>query len=480
MTTSSGIDIKIDWKFFNPSYLPFLEDPTRTQILFGGASAGKSQFIVGQRTVWDLIKGGRNYLIVRNVARTSSTSTFNQVKQTIDTWGLNKYFKIVNHIQSVTCVNGYQALFEGLDNVEKLKSILPEKGVITDILIEEATETEFEDIKQLQKRLRGAADHPKRLSLLFNPILKSHWIYEEYFAGRFHDGDRIYRDLDLVIAHFTYKDNCFLEKDDVKALENESSEYHHNVYTLGLWGVLGGVIFTNWRVDDLSLDIGRFDNIRNGLDFGFAEDPMAFNRIHYDRMRKRIYIFYEHHEKGLTNPKIADRIRSVVGKELVTCDSSEPKSIKELQEAGINATGARKGKDSVNFGIQFLQQHEIIIDKSCQETINEFEQYQWKKLRTGEVLNIPVDKNNHHVDNIRYALENDMPDENERTTPRIAVIQPKGTEYVDPEMIQKARKRLKPGEELIPIYESGDEPVSYEIIRRGTGRRGIKLPRVNL
>ncbi len=465
------IDIKIKKKVFNEAYLPYLEDGTRTQIFFGGASAGKSQFVVGQRTVWDLLKGKRNYLIVRNVARTSRTSTFNQIRQVINDWGLSPYFKINLSEMVITCITGMQALFEGLDNVEKLKSIVPQKGVITDIVVEEATETQQDSIKQLQKRLRGKSEVPKRLALIFNPILRSHWIHQEYFEGRFHDGDRVYHDDGLLIFKTTYKDNRFLELDDIAELENEKSEYFFNVYTLGHWGVLGGVIFTNWRIEDLELDIARFDNIKNGLDFGYADDPAAYNRIHYDKMRKRIYIFDEQHEYGLTNPQIAKMLKPIIGTELITCDSAEPKSIQELKDNGIKAVGAKKGKDSVNYGIQFLQQHEIIIDKRCQETINEFEQYQWKKLRDGTTTDQPVDKNNHHIDDIRYALEDEMSDLNLKVQPRISLV---GQRTGREEQAEKP-SNLRPGEQAIPIYE-GSEIVSYEILRPARGRRGIYLP----
>lgn len=397
---------QIDWKIdinknvFNPVYLYSLHDNTRTQIFFGGSSAGKSQFVVGQRVVWDLLEGGRNYLIIRNVARTSRKSTFNQVKQTISDWKVNHLFNIHKSEMTITCIpNGHQVFFEGLDDVEKLKSIIPDKGIITDIIVEEATEiTDQDDIRQLDIRLRGKSDKSKRLVLLFNPILKSHWIYKEYFAGRFFDGDIDYRDDDLSILKTTYKDNRFLEQEDIDKLEKQKSEYHYNVYTLGNWGLLGGVIFTNWKVRDLSDMIAVFDNIKNGLDFGYSNDPVAYNRIHYDKKRKKIYIIDEVHEYGLTNPEIANRIEPIIGSELLVCDSAEPKSIQELRNCGLRATGAIKGKDSVNHGIQFLQQHEIIIDRKCQETINEFELYQWKKLRTGEIVDVPVDKDNHHID----------------------------------------------------------------------------------
>lgn len=455
-----GTVVNINKKIFNEIYLYCLHDNTRTQIFFGGASAGKSQFVVGQRTVWDLMEGGRNYLILRNIARTSRTSTFNEVKQTIQNWKVNHLFHILESTMTITCIaNGYQCLFEGLDNVEKLKSIKPAKGNITDIIVEEATETKQDDIKQLSKRLRGLTEKPKRLVLLFNPILKSHWIYKEFFAGKFMDGDIYYSDDHLFILKTTYKDNRFLEKEDIYELENEKVAYFHDVYTLGNWGTLGGVIFKNWKVADLSNMMDQFTNIKNGLDFGYSTDPMAFNRMHYDKMRKKIYIFHEEHEHDLTNPQIADLIGPVLGKDLVICDSAEPKSIKELQNCGIKAYGAVKGKDSVNHGIQFLQQHEIIVDRQCQETINEFELYQWAKLRDGTDSGKPVDKNNHHIDDIRYALESEMA--NLKVTPKVSFVS------ADPKQeLLKEKPKPKKGETVIEVWE-GDVLVGYEKIGGG-------------
>ncbi len=406
---TNSINIKISRKVFNPVYLDYLTDETRIQIFFGGASSGKSVFVVGQRVVWDLLQGERNYLIIRNVAGTSRNSTFNEVKKIIIAWEISEYFKINKSEMIITCANGVQAMFAGLDDVEKLKSITPVKGVVTDILVEEATETTEDDLKQLQKRLRGKSKVKKRITLVFNPIMRSHWIHTSYFKGKFHDDDSFYQDKDLLILKTTYKDNLkFLEKDDIQALENEKNEYFYNVYTLGNWGILGDVIFTNWKTKDLSGMIPHFDNIRNGLDFGYANDPAAYNRMHYDKKRKLLYIFKEIHEFGLTNPQLADRIKPIIDRERLTCDSAEPKSIQELKDHNINAVGAMKGRDSINFGIQWLQGNEIIIDKKCQETINEFQVYQWKKTKQGETINTPVDRDNHHIDDIRYGMENDM------------------------------------------------------------------------
>ena len=119
-------------------------------------------------------------------------------------------------------------------DVEKLKSVTPIDGVLTDIWIEEATETLYEAYKQLTKRLRGLTTNnlPKRVIFSFNPILQTHWIYKEFFGG-WDDSKRLYRDEDLVILKTTYVDNLFLSPDDVKSLENETDKYFYNVYTLG-------------------------------------------------------------------------------------------------------------------------------------------------------------------------------------------------------------------------------------------------------
>jgi len=298
---------------------------------------------------------------------------------------------------------------KGLDDVEKLKSITAEKGVITDIWAEEATEDTLDAIKQLRKRLRGRSKVPKRITFSFNPIFKTHWIFKEYFT-LFADNDKEYisDDKKLLILKTTYTDNRFLEDDDIFDLENEKDEYYYNVYTLGNWGVLGDVIFKNWKTEDLTDRIPLFDNIRNGLDFGFTNDPTAYTRSHFDNDRKIIYIFQEFYEYGLTNPEIADRLEPIIDRERIGCDSAEPKSIQELINNGVNAYGAEKGKDSVNFSIQWLKGYIIIIHKFLQNTINEFQLYQYKKNKDGEKLNEPIKKNDHSINSIWYAFSEDM------------------------------------------------------------------------
>lgn len=395
----------------NDVYLPYLDCMARTQIFYGGSASGKSVFLA-QRPVIDISRGGRNYLVVRQIGRTIRGSVSMEIQKVINAGGLIQAFNVNKTDGTITCLaTGNQVIFSGLDDVEKLKSITPAKGAITDIWVEEATETSRDSIKQLMKRQRGGdKDIQKRITLSFNPIMKNHWIYNEYFAAigwadtqtEYHDGNI------LSILKTTYKDNRYLTPDDIRDLENETDEYYHDVYTFGNWGVLGNVIFKNWRVDDLSGMKDQFTNRRNGLDFGFSSDPAAAVVCHYDTKHKTIYVYGELYELGLTNDILAARVKEMVYNDRITCDSGEPKSIQELCNCGVHAVGAVKGKDSVNFGIDWLKQQTIVVDKACINLQNELSQYHWKKDAGGNSLRIPVNKNNHLIDALRYAMENDM------------------------------------------------------------------------
>ena len=401
------LELQISPKRFNPVYLEHLISNTyRYQIVFGGASSGKS-YALAQRAVLDVLGGEHNYLVVRNVARTLRQSCFNEIAKAIAEFGVSRYFAINKSDMVITCrLNRKQILFAGLDDTEKIKSITPQDGVITDVWVEEATECERNAVKQLDKRLRGRSSVTKRLTLSFNPIIQTHWIYEEYFSIWLDDSTYVESDdLNLSILKTIYKDNGFLEADDVYALENESDDYYYQVYTLGNWGTLSGTIFTNWRVEDFSELEQTFDTFRHGVDWGFGTDPFAYVKLHFDRTRNRLYVVDEVCAVGLLNSEAAKQIAPLVGHDQVVCDSAEPKSVAEFLTLGINAASAVKGPGSVEFGIKKLQGLDIIIHPRCQCTKNEFMTYKYKQDKNGNSLPIPLDKNNHCIDAIRYAME---------------------------------------------------------------------------
>ena len=408
MVKNMGINLNISSKVFNSIYLKHqLNNNNRYQIYYGGSSSGKS-FSLAQRTVLDVLKGHRNYLIVRNVQSTIKRSCLNEITKAINNLKMSEYFDINKTDMIITCkLNKKQILFCGLDDPEKIKSITPIDGVITDIWVEEATETEYKAVKQLDKRLRGMSKVTKRLILSFNPILKDHWLYKEYFS--IWEDDKQYVEKNNVsILKTTYKDNKFLTKDDITALENETDKYYYEVYTLGDWGVLGAVIFKNWKVKDFSDIEKTFDNYRHGIDWGFADDPFAYIKSHYDKTRKKLYICDEIEAIGLLNEESAPRIKEKSGTSRVICDSAEPKSIAEYKKLKVNAKSANKGPGSIEYGIKFLQGLEIIIHSRCQNFKNEISKYKYKEDKNGNILPIPIDKDNHLIDALRYSLEDDM------------------------------------------------------------------------
>lgn len=408
-----NINVKV-----NPAYLDFLNKHHFTQIYFGGSSSGKSFFIC-QKIVLDNIAGA-NYLICRNVANTIRKSTYNEIKKAIYRMGFERYYRFNGTDMIITNVlNGRQILFAGLDDPEKIKSISPADDVLHRVFIEEATETRRDSYMQLKKRLRGKSDISKHIIMAFNPILKSHWIYQEFFKEW--EDDKNYYESDnygatdtkkgysLCILKTTYKDNIFLTADDIALLENESDPYYYNVYSLGNWGILGHVIFKNWHVEDLSDRIPQFDRVYNGCDWGW-EDPTAMVKVHLDKNRKKIYVFGEEYQQYLDD----DMVLKVAGeftnwKEYITCDSAEPRLINHLANNGVRAVAANKnGAGSILSGIRWLQGYEIIVDVRCQNFKNEIEQYHWKEDKFGNVLEIPVDANNHLLDALRYALNDEI------------------------------------------------------------------------
>lgn len=404
----NSIEFKNSDKVFNSKYKKNLKNTAPTQIYFGGASSGKSFFILAQRTPLDVLRSDRNFLIVRNVGKSNRNSTFNEIRKGITGLKLSEAFTVNKTEMTITAANGNQILFAGLDDVEKLKSITPEKGVITDIVIEEGTEVKYGDYKQLTKRLRGKTKSKKRITMMFNPIYQAHWIYKEFFQGNWTDSEFEYRDSGLYIQKSTYRDNNFLEDDDIERIESETDPYYRDVYVKGSWGVLGNVIFKNWHVEDLSELKKTCDRRLDGLDWGYSDDPAAYTSSYLDKKRKILYVLDELFVKGMDNQELAELLKPKLGRRLLVCDSAEPKSVKEIKKYGINATGAKKGPGSLITGYRWLQGLQIIVDKSCTNVINELTVHKYKEDKSGLSLNVPMDKDNHGIDSIRYACESEM------------------------------------------------------------------------
>ena len=395
-------------EIINPAYYSLLWDHKRYNVLYGGAGSGKSVF-ASQRDVYRMAaEPGHNYLGVRKIDKANRDSIFAQMCQTINAWGLHDQFHVTVQPLSITCKhNGNQMLFRGLDDPEKLKSITFLRGPLTDIRVEEASEITPDDDRQLRLRMRGLAAMPKQITYTFNPIDAQHWL-----KGRFFDkplaADR------ATVLKTTYKDNAWLsaeDKTEIEALKDEDLTYYR-IYALGEWGVIGNVVFSNFVIEDFTYDIGDFDAVYQGQDYGFNH-PFAFELV--GMKDNELYIFDEVYRRQRTNTElISDTTTYLDGRKIIervkhgttTGDSAEPDRIKEWNQAGYRVIGSRKGPGSERFGIDFLKHHRMHIHRSrCPGIAAEIPIFKYREDKNGNVLEEFVDFKNDGIAAVRYATE---------------------------------------------------------------------------
>lgn len=391
-------------KVFNKQIYDSLTDYSKfTEVWYGGASSGKSHGVVQKVVLKSLMawKHPRRVLWLRKVDRTIKDSIFVDVKECLSTWGLLDKCKINQTNYTITLPNGAEFLFKGMQDPERIKSI---KG-LSDVVMEEASEFTIDDYTQLTLRLREPKHKQRQIFVMFNPVSKVNWTYKMWFDPKAtYDKERV------AVHHSTYKDNHFLDAENIRTIEKlkETNPAYYKIYTLGEFATLDKLVFPVFEKRRLhASDLRKFRSYF-GLDFGYSNDPSAFIHIKVDEKNKVIYCLEEYTRKGLLNNQIADAIKSMgYSKEVIMADAAEQKSIAELKRDGImRVKPAKKGPDSVVQGISFMQQFKIVVDDRCVKLIEELENYTYQKDRkTNEYINKPVDSYNHVIDAIRYALE---------------------------------------------------------------------------
>lgn len=398
-----GMTIKLNInpsKVFNRHIYDHLFDyDTFTEVHYGGASSGKSHGVF-QKIVIKALKDWkkpRKILVLRKVGATVRDSVFADVQATLSYFGILNMCKINMSAFRIELPNGAEFIFKGMDNPEKIKSI---KG-ISDVVMEEASEFTLDDYTQLTLRLRDKAHKQKQIYLMFNPVSKANWVYNAFFVKK---------PKNTVVYQTTYKDNRFLDavtRENIEELANRNEAYY-KIYALGEFATLDKLVFPKYTKALLNKGGLRHITSYFGLDYGFINDPSAFMHVKIDDDRKKLYVVEEYVKKGLTNDKIAESITALgYAKEQIRADSAEKKSNQELRNLGISRViDVKKGAGSVMQGIQYLLQYEWIVDERCVKTIEELENYTWKKDKaTNEYINEPVDSYNHCLDAIRYAIQ---------------------------------------------------------------------------
>ena len=351
-----------------------------------------------------------NTLVVRKVFRTLKDSCFTELKWAINRLGVSGHWEVKESPLEMTySPTGQKIYFRGLDDPLKVTSITVEHGYLCWMWIEEAYEVSNEaDFDMLDESIRGAIPPEtglfKQITLTFNPWNEHHWMKKRFFDNP----------NDETLAMTTnYLCNEWLDEADRKVFETMklNNPRRYRVAGLGDWGIVDGLIFENWEERAFSVqEISALPGVRSafGLDFGYTNDPTALFCGLIDQSTKTLWVFDEIYKRGMSNEAIAEEVgRAGYSKEKITGDCAEPKSIDRLYTLGLTRIQkARKGKDSVNNGIDFIQDYHIIIHPKCVNFLTEISNYTWDTdSKTGKKLNKPIDDFNHLMDAMRYALE---------------------------------------------------------------------------
>lgn len=373
--------------------------------LKGSAGSGKSVDTAQQYLIRLLKDKGRNLVCIRKSDVTNRDSTYAELTGAIYRLGLEKYFECRLSPLQIRCINGNMIIFRGVNDEkqrEKLKSITFQKGKLTDVWIEEATELTQSDFEIIDDRLRG--NLPKgqfyQIKMTFNPVNKNHWIKKQFF-------DR--QDENTLTCHSSYLDNRFID-DAYKARMQRRKEVDpdgYRIYGLGDWGEIGGLVLKNWEVADISQNANDYDDVAIGQDFGFNHANAILQLAIKDDdiyILKEIYV-YEKDTSEIID--IADKM-DLVGK--MWCDSAEPDRIKTWKKAGYKAEGVTKEKTTKQkyqaTQIDWLKRRKIYIHPSCVNTKREIEQWKWKKdEQSGKYLDEPVPFFDDAMAALRYGIE---------------------------------------------------------------------------
>lgn len=378
-------------------------------VMKGSAGSGKS-VDTAQNYILRLMKDkGRNLLCVRKSDITNRDSTYAELTGAIYRMFGEKYEKYWIIKQSPLLIeckfNGNQIIFRGVNDEkqrEKLKSITFKKGKLTDVWIEEATEITQSDFEIIDDRLRGALPDGQfyQIRLTFNPVSSSHWIKKVFFD---------IQDENVMTHHSTYLTNRFIDEAYKARMERRKQvdPDGYRIYGLGEWGEVGGLILTNYVVEDFDTSFERFDYMVNAQDFGFNHANVIGEVGFKDGelyLCREIYVF----------EKDTDEIIQIANDKgfrknlTMWCDSAEPDRIKMWRKAGYNAKGVRKEANSVHAQIDYLKQHRIHIHHSCVNTIKEIQQWKWKKdEKTGQYLDKPVNFFDDAMAMLRYSIESE-------------------------------------------------------------------------
>lgn len=388
-------------------YGSFWKTRRRYRVVKGSRASKKSK----TTALWYIVNlmqySEANLLVVRKTYRTLKDSCYTELKWAVNRLGVDHLWKFKEpSLEATYKITGQKIYFRGLDDPLKITSITVEIGYLCWLWFEEAYEiTNEADFDMLDESIRGEIPEElfKQITLTLNPWSDRHWIKRRFFDTP--------NDNTFTLTT-NYMCNEWLDKADLQMFEDMKirNPRRYQVAGLGDWGIVDGLVYENWKEEVFTLSEiqkAHSDLVDGfGLDFGYTNDPTAAFIGFLSIEARRIYVWDELYKKGLSNKAIYDNV-SAMGyiKDRFTGDGAEPKSIDELRGYGMRISGAKKGSDSVNNGIQFIQNYEIIIHPRCVNFITEISNYTWDKDKFGAAINRPVDTFNHLMDAMRYGFE---------------------------------------------------------------------------
>lgn len=371
--------------------------------LLGGRGSAKSSFVGIEVPLLLMQHPQCHAVVLRKVGNTIKNSVYPQIQWGIEQLGIADRFKCITSPHEITYkATGQKILFFGVDDPMKVKSIKLPFGYVGIVWYEELDQfSGMEEIRNLnQSLLRGGETYWVFAS--YNPPKsRNNWVNEEILNE--YPDRLVHKTTYLDVPREWLGEQFLLEAEKLKA-KNETA-YNHEY--LGEVTGTGGAVFEN--VEDMAMTdemISQFDRRYYGLDFGFAVDPLAFVAMHYDAKHEDLYIFDEIYQQKLTNSNAAQLILRKIGSQHIMADSAEPKSIAEMKAAGLFISGAKKGPDSVDYGVKWLQgRRRIYIDKRrAPNAYREFVSYEYERNRAGQYISAYPDANNHAIDAVRYGL----------------------------------------------------------------------------
>lgn len=372
--------------------------------LKGGRGSTKSTFPSIEIILGMMLDPEANAICFRKVALTLRDSVYAQLLWAIDKLGVSDQWSWKENPMCITYIRtGQKILFRGLDDAQKTKSIKLRKGYFKFIWFEELHEFDgTEEIRTtLQSVERGKGD-PIVFYTYNPPKAASSWVNVE--ANNTVPFRYTHHSTYLTVPR-DWLGKAFLQlAEHTKSTKPETYKHEYLGEVIGT----GGTVFSNVTVRPITdEELDRFDHCAAGVDWGYAADPFAYVVSHFDATRRRLYIFDEVYVVGISNRKASEIIRAKPLQCEIICDSAEPKSIAEFKEYGHKVRGAKKGPDSVEYGVKFLQDlEEIVIDPVyCPNAAWEFQSYELIPDGSGGWKAGYPDKNNHTIDATRYRLE---------------------------------------------------------------------------